>query len=127
MNQGPRVGRYLIYGLLDPRDQALRYIGKTHLRRERRLERHIEAAAEGREAPVSQWIRELESQGFRPHIFVLRRIPPHEDWRQAERDVIRRWSGWPLDKLPTTVPPQTRKSVSTEIHRVALLNVQSIG
>lgn len=127
MNQGPRVGRYLIYGLLDPRDHALRYIGKTHLRRERRLERHIEAAAEGRTAPVSHWIRELDAQGLRPHIFVLRRVPPEEDWREAERSVIELWNAWPLDKLPTNVPPQTRKSVPTEIRSVSLLNVKSIG
>lgn len=127
MNQGPRVGRYLIYGLLDPRDHALRYIGKTHLRRERRLERHIEAAAKGRTAPVSQWIRDLEEEGLRPHIFVLRRIPPHEDWRQAERDIIELWNEWPSGALPTTIPPQTRKSASTEIRRVSLLNVQLIG
>lgn len=44
MASQPRVGRHLIYGLLDPRDLALRYVGKTHMRREHRLARHIERA-----------------------------------------------------------------------------------
>lgn len=49
---GPRVGRYLIYGLIDPRDSSLRYVGKTHKRRERRLAEHVARAVEGRSEPV---------------------------------------------------------------------------
>ena len=45
-NMKTRVGRYLIYGLLDPRNKTLRYIGKTHKRREWRLGEHIELAKE---------------------------------------------------------------------------------
>ena len=125
--RGPRVGRYLIYGLLDPRDLALRYVGKTHLRRELRLARHVEAALEGRSAPVSQWIRELDAAGLRPRIFVLRRVPPEEDWRRAEREAIDAWRAWPSGDLPVTISPQTPKSSPTEIRRVALLNVQEGG
>lgn len=127
MAQHPTVGRYLIYSLLDPRDQSLRYIGKTHLRREVRLERHIQQATTGATAPVSQWIRELMSADLRPHIFVLRRIDPQQNWRQAERDMIARWRSWPSNELPVTIPPQTPKSSLTVIHRVSLLNVQDGG
>jgi hypothetical protein len=127
MKQRPRVGRYLIYGMLDPRDQSLRYIGKTHLRREVRLDRHIQRAMEGATAPVSQWIRELLSVDLRPQIFVLRRVDPQQNWRHAEREMIRRWRSWPSDKLPVTIPPQTPKSSLTVIQRVSLLNVQDGG
>lgn len=127
MSLGPRVGRYLIYGLLDPRDRSLRYVGKTHMRREQRLERHLEAAENGRTAPVSVWIRDLAAQGLQPHIFVLRRVSPDEDWREAEREVIALWRVWPPDDLPTVVPPQTSKGTPTEIRGVSLLNVQSGG
>lgn len=120
----PRVGRYLIYGLLDPRDSSLRYVGKTHKRRELRLEDHILAAINGRTAPVCVWLRELLNNGLRPQIFVLSRIAPDADWRQAERDAIRVWASWPPSQLPYVHPPQTRKSTSTTILQVRLLNVQ---
>lgn len=55
----PRVGRVLVYGLLDPRDATLRYVGKTHKRREVRLAEHLERAAEGSALPVHRWVREL--------------------------------------------------------------------
>lgn len=127
MSASPRVGRYLIYGLLDPRDRSLRYVGKTHMRRERRLERHLEAAEIGRMAPVSAWIRGLVAEGLRPHIFVLRRVSADQDWRQAEREEIARWLAWPPGELPVIVAPQTRKSTPTEVRRVSLLNVQFGG
>lgn len=123
----PRVGRYLIYGLLDPRDRSLRYIGKTHLRREHRLQRHTDRAIEGRTAPVSAWIRTLHEEGLKPHIFVLQRIPPDDDWRAAEREAIERWRTWPKANLPYVHPPQTPKSRATEIRAVSLLNVQAGG
>jgi hypothetical protein len=98
--RGPRVGRYLIYGLLDPRDLALRYVGKTHLRKELRLARHVAATIEGRSTPVCQWIRELDAAGLRPHIFLLRRVPPEEDWRRAERQAIDVWRSWTAPQQP---------------------------
>lgn len=123
----PKVGRYLIYGLLDPRDLALRYVGKTHLRREHRLQRHIDRAREGRTAPVSDWIRRLQDEGFEPQIFVLRRLSPDDDWRKAERAAIERWRTWLESDLPYLHPPQTPKSRATRIEAVSLLNVQAGG
>lgn len=127
VKQRPRVGRYLIYGLLDPRDRTLRYVGKTHLRRQIRLERHVQKALEGGRAPVSKWIRELTEQGLLPHIFVLRRVAPDQDWRQGESELIARWRSWSPDELPVTIPPQTPKSSPTEIRGIRLLNVQDGG
>lgn len=124
MRNRARPSRYLIYGLLDPRDAALRYVGKTHMRREHRLERHIESALEGASAPVSRWIRELSEIGLEPHVFVIARIPGDADWRQEEAKAIRRWHSWPDSELPYIHPPQTPKSVPTQIRRVSLLNVQ---
>lgn len=123
----PRVRRYLIYGLLDPRDRTLRYVGKTHLRRGIRLERHMQKALEGARAPVGEWIRELNAQGLRPHIFVLRRMSWDQDWRKGEREMIELWLSWSPDELPVTIPPQTPKSSVTQIRGVLLLNVQAGG
>lgn len=122
-----RVGRYLIYGLIDPRNRCLRYIGKTHKRREWRLAAHIESAIEGSSAPVHKWIRELLSIEKEPEIFVVARIPKEASWQRAEREEISRWRAWPDSNLPYIHPPQTPKSVETEIFSVSLLNVQSGG
>ena len=124
---GPRVGRYLIYGLLDPRDDSLRYVGKTHKRREIRLREHAEHALSGRPGPVFDWIRELQGEGVRPVIFVLERLAPTDDWREAERAAIARWRAWPCSELPYLHPPQTRKSAPVAIRRVSLLNVAPGG
>lgn len=116
-----RVGRYLIYGLVDPRNRILRYIGKTHKRREIRLAEHIECAKNGDSRAVYVWIRELLERGMVPEIFVWKRISPEDSWRHAEKDAIAFWSN-PTVTFPYTHPPQTKKSVSVQIKGVELLN-----
>lgn len=124
---GPRVGRYLIYGLIDPRDSSLRYVGKTHKRRERRLAEHVARAVEGRSEPVYHWIRSLLGDDLEPEIFVLERVPPAGDWRPAKQAAILRWRNWPSDELPYTHPPQTPKSMPVTIEAIHLLNVRAGG
>ena len=119
----PHVGRYLIYGLLDPRDKSLRYVGKTHKRREIRLADHIEDTLVGSSAPVHQWIRELLNIGLEPEVFVLKRLEATENWRNGEKREIQKWKNWPSEKLPYLHPPQTRKSKPVNIKSVYLLNV----
>ncbi len=118
----PRVGRYLIYGLLDPRDDSLRYIGKTHKRREWRLAEHVELARENDQRPVYRWIRELLSKNLNPIIFVWSRIPAEDDWREAEKDSILFWSQPDKIQFPYTHLPQTPKSEAIIIKRVKLEN-----
>jgi len=122
-----RVGRRLIYGLIDPRDDTLFYIGKTHKRREIRLKEHIERAFEGRKTPVSVRIRNICESGHKPVIFVLRRISSDVDWRQAERDQISRWRAASHGFSPIVYEPQTPKSLPTRIGAAEILNVQSGG
>ena len=120
-------GRYLIYGLLDPREKELRYVGKTHKRRELRLAEHISAAENGEAAPVYSWIRSLLEVELEPVIFILARIPGTSDWRSAERREITRWRNWSADNLPYVHPPQSAKSKPVLINQVKLLNVQPGG
>lgn len=120
----PHVGRYLIYGLLDPRNNSLRYVGKTHKRRENRLADHIEDTIEGSTAPVHNWIRELLNLNLEPKVFVLKRLEASENWREGEKREISRWFNWSEENLPFNHPPQTRKSVTVRIELVDLLNVQ---
>jgi len=122
-----RVGRYLIYGLLDPRDGSLHYIGKTHKRREWRLAEHIQLARDGDSRPVYDWIRTLLEAGVEPEIFVWRRIPADADWRQAERDAIAFWSLREAIPFPYVHPPQTPKSTELVIRSVQLENAREGG
>ena len=121
------VGRYLIYGLLDPRDNSLQYIGKTHKRREWRLAEHIECAKEDDKRPVYDWIRELLAIGLEPEIFVWKRIPPNGDWREEERDAISFWSNASNIQFPYIHLPQTPKSKTIVINKVTLRNATKGG
>ena len=122
-----RPSRFLIYGLVDPRNRCLRYIGKTHKRRELRLQEHLEAARGGRTSYVYHWIRELLESGYLPEIFVVERIPGDCSWEEAERRQIKFWREPTEVQFPYTHPPQTRKSVLTIIHSVHLTNVHEGG
>ena len=119
--------RYHIYGLLDPRDQSLCYIGKTHKRREIRLREHIQAAMDGRKAPVYVWIRELLEANLQPSIFVLEKLPGGSDWREAEQRHIAQWRSPENVKLPYHHPPQTPKSKDVTIASARLRNVTKGG
>ena len=118
--------RALIYGLVDPRNRHLRYIGKTHKRRELRLREHIEAARAGEVAYVYNWVRQLLAVNIEPEIFVLERVAPASKWQQAERQQISRWSESP-PQFPYLHPPQTPKSEPVEILGVKLTNIRPGG
>ncbi len=71
-----------IYGLVDPRTQTLRYVGKAkdprrryvvHLSRAKRLRGHKEA-----------WVESLRNAGIRPEMVVIEEVKTSE-WQTAER------------------------------------------
>ena len=112
----------MIYGLIDPRTKCLRYIGKTHKRREKRLEDHLKLAEDGNSRAVYQWIRKLKKERIEPEIFILEKIPPDRDWRLAEKKNIEFWRHPSSVVFPYIHPPQTPKSKEIEIRSVSLLN-----
>ena len=122
-----RPSRFLIYGLVDPRDRCLRYIGKTHKRRELRLQEHIEAARTGGASHVYRWIRGLLDTGHLPDIFVLERVPGTDSWEEAERRQIAFWREPCGIEFPYVHPPQTRKSVPMVLNSVDLTNIHPGG
>lgn len=122
-----RVGRYLIYGLIDPIDRGLRYIGKTHKRREWRLDEHINHAIKNDQRPVYHWIRSLLSKNEQPEIFVFKIISADSDWRLAEKEAISFWKQDNPVEFPYNHPPQTKKSKKTLIKYVDLLNATHGG
>lgn len=71
-----------IYGLFDPRDNQLRYVGKT-INLEARLRDHINWAIQDDPCPKSDWIKELLSLGLEPIISILEETD-EEGWAEAE-------------------------------------------
>jgi len=122
-----KVGRYLIYGLIDPRDGGLRYIGKTHKRKEWRLNEHIECATDGDKRPIYSWINELLAVEIKPEIFILKKVSADSNWRDAERNRISFWKNQNAVIFPYKHPPQTKKSKEVTINYVSLLNATNGG
>jgi hypothetical protein len=73
----------IIYGLVDPRNNQLRYVGKTIQPLEDRLRLHVNDAQKIRRRHVCTWIRSLQREGFRPEIFEIERVG--DDWVEQEK------------------------------------------
>jgi hypothetical protein len=74
----------LIYGLIDPRNEELRYVGRTTNTLKKRWKEHIRDAKDLRDtAPRFAWIRELLSLGLQPEIFLIEEVT-QDDMREAE-------------------------------------------
>lgn len=72
-----------IYGLVDPRSNRVRYVGKTTWSLAHRLKGHLaEVKAQGH-THKSRWIAGLLAEGLRPSVIVLERVPV-SDWEEAE-------------------------------------------
>lgn len=71
-----------IYGLFDPRDNQLRYVGKT-INLENRLRDHISWAIQDDPCPKSDWIKELLALGLEPKIDILEKTT-EKDWAELE-------------------------------------------
>ena len=80
-----------IYGLIDPRNDEIRYIGKT-INSKTRLSGHI---TESKDIEVVnyrvKWIRKLISLGLKPKIIFLRTCSSHE-YEKYETEYIRIYS-----------------------------------
>lgn len=122
-----RVGRWLIYGLVEKSTGCLFYVGKTHKRREHRLREHIEAATEGSSYPVHQHIRRIVAAGEVPEIFVIERAEPTDSWQAVEKLQIQHWRNLSQESLPVLHRAQTPKSDDVWIRRVDLKNVRDGG
>lgn len=77
------VAATLIYGLIDPRDGSIRYVGKTTLPLAKRLNRHL-AVSKTRRSHSAAWLRSLIRDGLRPEVEVLETVPADGDWTEAE-------------------------------------------
>lgn len=92
----------VIYALVCPIAETIRYIGKTN-DPEKRLAQHISQTKAGRKQHqrCSNWIKNLRGLGLRPSMRILYRVAENEDWRVIERRLIaeHREAGYPLTNL----------------------------
>lgn len=87
-----------IYALLDPRNEEIRYVGKTEGVLTHRLSVHISDAKCGRDkCHRANWIRSLLRQDLKPSIQLIEEVPD-EDWQWYETwwIVYGRVIGWNL-------------------------------
>ena len=60
----------IVYGLVDPEDLRIRYIGQTRDIKQR-LRYHLRHAREGRIGPTNSWLRGLIAKGKEPNIHII--------------------------------------------------------
>jgi hypothetical protein len=81
-------GRFIIYALVDPRDGAWRYIGKTEKGAAVRLAEHLKKTRQGVRRHCNNWIRALAAVGLQPTLEVLEEFPCAAPLMEAEREWI---------------------------------------
>ncbi len=98
----PAQGCGVIYVLVDPRHDTVRYVGKTVDALAARLSGHLHS----KNALLRQWVRDLATAGHRPILRVVREVPL-AGLDDAERRAIADFAsdGWPLFNL-TGIPAQ---------------------
>jgi hypothetical protein len=78
-------GKSVIYALVDPRNHAMRYVGKAD-NLTKRVTAHIHDRADTRKG---RWIRSLSKIGLQPRVVILEEVEAAA-WQQAERRWIAR-------------------------------------
>ena len=70
-----------IYGLVDPRTQELRYVGKTDNLKKRYKEHHCDLREDSYR---TRWLKSLKRDGIKCEMFVIEEVPL-SGWEEAER------------------------------------------
>lgn len=73
----------IIYTLIDPRDNQVRYIGKTNNLKQR-LANHINRSKSGFNSPIHCWIRKLLDLNLKPTISV-QEVCNQDNWEEREK------------------------------------------
>lgn len=86
--QSVSIPKCFIYVLLDPRNNQVRYVGKTIHSIQDRLQHHINEAKRGKHSHKCNWIRSLLQKGLLPTIEVIDRIS-EKDFEFFEKRYIK--------------------------------------
>ena len=84
--KGQRIETF-IYGLKDPRDGKLGYVGKSNWPRYRLLE-HLDEL--GVNPGKTRWLDELKAKGLKPEIIIIEKVSL-ETWKERERYWIKHY------------------------------------
>lgn len=107
-----------IYALIDPRDQQIRYVGKSD-NPEYRLRVHIKRKV----YKVGSWIKSLEKLGLSPSIEILEEVP-FDEWQFWEKFWICLVKSWGFD-LKNISPGGNGGELSNET--ITKLRAMNIG
>lgn len=72
----------IVYGLADPKNNQLRYVGTTTQTLPIRLNEHLR---DERRHHLVSWFNTLRSRHLVPDIFEIERLSPRDDWHEAEQ------------------------------------------
>ena len=61
----------IIYALLDPHNDVIRYVGITKQTLKERIRQHIKSARNGVRLPVCAWIRKILSESLQPRAHII--------------------------------------------------------
>jgi hypothetical protein len=91
----------IVYALIDPRTNDVRYVGKTIRTAQRRLRRHLAESYLAADTHKDRWLVTLRHVGLEPRIEVLERCESLHELADAERRHIaaQRATGAPLTNL----------------------------
>lgn len=84
----PKANQYIVYGLIDPRDQQLRYIGKSNYGL-KRAKQHFEKSSRKIRSYKNNWINSVFNDGLKPSIIVLSKCDSSSDAFEEEEHLIR--------------------------------------
>lgn len=94
--------RVFIYGLIDPRDSRIYYVGQSVWPGSRRCDHEKRARWCTRETHTRcVWLKSLHALGLRAALVILDAVDDESEWELAERAWIEyaRWCKWPLTNL----------------------------
>lgn len=114
-----------IYGLIDPRDHQLRYVGKTVLQPARRLATHKWQSRRAKhKRHVLAWISALATEGLTPELVEIEVVSPFGDWEEAERFWIAYFRFVGADLCNLTVGGEGAPGAKVSEERRALLRAR---
>lgn len=114
---------YHVYALIDPRDDAVVYIGITN-KLTNRLKQHVSGLGEGNDKKTA-WIRELQSKNLLPVMCILETVASAKEAREYEEAWIQYYLAQqePLINRLLPVNPPRRQVVIKAFEQVDVAGI----
>jgi hypothetical protein len=116
------VDRFIVYGLVDPRTDAVRYIGKSCSWMKRPTQHRQENFLRRDRTHKGNWVRQLAALGLAYRVEVLEVCPSERELGDVERFWISQAKGlgWPLTNISKggdggAMPPEIAKRTGEKL------------